>query len=217
MGGPIGLFVGLLALVLGFKHSYDTDHLVAVSNILVKSKTLNDSVRVSVSWAGGHMITATSITLGLYWFRDSFFPQLSAISGLLVGPMLVVLGMLSLISVFHWHGHPHDDGVHSHPHFHGPDSSHSHHHKRMFGIGVIQGLASNDELLILMTALLGLSTITSVIAGVAIFSAGVVLGMVVFGLILSFSMSRVSGVTMNKMINVATGGVSVAYGVFLLV
>ena len=217
MDGPIGLFVGLLALLLGFKHSYDTDHLVAVSNILVKARTLNDSVRVSVSWAGGHMITATSVTLGLYLFRDSFFPQFSAISGLLVGPMLMVLGTVSLISVFHRHSHPHDEEVHSHSHSHGPDSSHSHLHKKMFGIGVVHGLASNDELLILMTALLGLSTLGSVMAGVAIFSAGVVLGMVVFGLILSFTMSRVSSVTLNKMINLVTGGVSVAYGLFLLV
>ena len=217
MDGPIGVFVGLLALLLGVKHSYDADHLVAVSNILVKSKTLNDSVRISVSWAGGHMITATAITVGLYLFRDSFFPQFSAISGFLVGPMLVVLGMLSLVSVFHRHGHPHDDEAHSHFHSHGTDSSHSHLHKRMFGIGVIHGLASNDELLILMTALLGLSTVSSVIAGVAIFSVGVVLGMVVFGLIFSYTMSRVTSVALNKIINLVTGGVSIAYGLFLLV
>ncbi len=87
----------------------------------------------------------------------------------------------------------------------------------MFGIGIIQGLASNDELLILITAVLGLSTISSVIAGVAIFSAGVVLGMLAFGLILNLSVKRLPRATLSNMINVIIGGISIAYGVILLV
>ena len=30
----------VLALLLGFKHSYDTDHIVAVANLVRKSKSL---------------------------------------------------------------------------------------------------------------------------------------------------------------------------------
>ncbi len=163
------------------------------------------------------MLTATSVTLALYLFRDSFFPQLSAVFGLLVGPMLVVLGTVSLLRVFHWHDHSHGAEVHSHPHLHLPRSTHEHLHKRMFGIGIIQGLASNDELLILITAVLGLSTISSVIAGVAIFSAGVVLGMLAFGLILNLSVKRLPRATLSNMINVIIGSISIAYGVILLV
>ncbi|MEK6947167.1 MAG: hypothetical protein AABX32_06180, partial [Nanoarchaeota archaeon] len=60
-----------LALVLGFKHSYDSDHLIAVSNILRKVDSIKSSVKVGFSWAVGHMITATVITVILYMFRET--------------------------------------------------------------------------------------------------------------------------------------------------
>ena len=62
-------FLGL-ALALGFKHSYDADHLVAVSNLLSRSKDLRRTTLMSVSWAAGHMLTASGITVILFVFRE---------------------------------------------------------------------------------------------------------------------------------------------------
>ena len=63
-------FLGL-ALALGFKHSYDADHLVAVSNLLVRSHDLRRTALMSVSWALGHMLTASGITVILFVFRET--------------------------------------------------------------------------------------------------------------------------------------------------
>lgn len=48
----------ILALALGFKHSYDADHLIAVSSILRRAKSIRSSWKSSIFWAIGHMITA---------------------------------------------------------------------------------------------------------------------------------------------------------------
>ena len=60
-----------LALLLGFKHSYDADHLIAVSGILRKIKSFKSSIRIGISWAAGHMITAAIATIALFVFKDS--------------------------------------------------------------------------------------------------------------------------------------------------
>ena len=62
---------GLLALALGFKHSYDADHIVAVSNILKNSKSIKNAFKISMSWAAGHLLTALLITAILYSFKDT--------------------------------------------------------------------------------------------------------------------------------------------------
>src|SRR6058998_2570832 len=57
----------VLALALGFKHSYDADHLVAVSNLIARSPSLRKTMTMSLVWAVGHMLTASIITVALYY------------------------------------------------------------------------------------------------------------------------------------------------------
>ena len=142
-----------LAIALGFKHSYDSDHLIAVSNILRKVDSVNSSIRIGFSWAIGHMLTATIITIILFIFKESFLNNVLPHFEKIVGVMLIVLGILSFRDFFSLHSHMHSHGntVHSHLHVHlkkHQDKKHSHTH--MFGIGIVHGLASNDELLLLL-------------------------------------------------------------------
>src|SRR5437667_11848024 len=75
----------VLALALGFKHSYDADHLVAVSNLITRSGSVRKTSLMSASCAAGHMVTAAIITVLLYTFRQTdlaeFLPTLD-----LLGP-----------------------------------------------------------------------------------------------------------------------------------
>ena len=212
-------FAGL-ALLLGFKHSYDADHIIAVANFLRKADTLKSAVKLSVSWALGHMITAAIITTILYVFRESLLTALLANFEKIVGVMLIALGLFSLKDLFslHSHAHEHEGIKHEHPHRHGRHAQDfkGHIHKHMFGIGIVHGLASNDELLILLTASLGLATLAGILFGVAVFSLGVVLGMVVFALIFSYPLLKAKSDAIYKAVTVITGVMSVAYGMLML-
>ena len=214
------LFFVALALALGFKHSYDADHLVAVSNFLARSTSLRKTTLMSLSWAAGHMATASVITVVLYVGRDVFLAKFLEPLEFAVAVMLIVLGSLSLAWEFellpklgHAHRHRHDgEPEHEHVHIH----RHPYRdHGAMFGIGIVHGLASNDELLILFVSALSVTSLAGLIAGVAVFSAGVVIGMVSFGFALVAPIRRWNEKRVRRAVALVAGVLSIVYGVLI--
>src|SRR5438552_1867610 len=90
----------VLALALGFKHSYDADHLVAVSNLITRSGSVRKTSLMSASWAAGHMVTAAIITVLLYTFRQTVLTEFLAHLDLLVAVMLLGIGVVGLLWEF---------------------------------------------------------------------------------------------------------------------
>jgi len=208
----------LLALALGIKHSFDADHLVAVSNLLSKARSISHSAQMAASWAVGHVITAAAITFLLFVFKDSVLPLLLGKLELLVAVMLIALGLVGVWQsrVFHAHRHLHQGEEHEHWHVHLQEGQKDHSHKHMFGIGVIHGLASNDELLLLLTVTLGVSSLLEMMLGVAIFSVGVMIGMAAFSLLFTLPVLKAHGSRISRMVSFSVGCVSVAYGAMML-
>lgn len=216
------LFFLALALALGFKHSYDADHLVAVSTLLVRSHDLRRTALMSVSWAAGHMLTASGITMILFVFREALLSTYLVQFEVAVAVMLVAIGVVAILwefRVFHrvglLHDHPHEHvgGTHRHPHVHLQRLGD---HGAMFGIGIVHGLASNDELLVLLVAAFAIQSLPELLVGVGVFSLGVVLGMVLFGLGLNYPMLRWGDAKVRRVVTVVTGVISIVYGALLL-
>jgi hypothetical protein len=206
------------ALVLGFKHAYDTDHLIAVSNFLVRSPSIKKISIMSLNWATGHMLTAGAITLLLYAAFSKVIVSSLSYFEIGVGVMLVVLGVLGIAfetGRFHVHLHWHREKSHVHPHVHA-FGLRRHFHSHLLAMGTIQGLASNDELFTILVILLGVATLPSLLLNVGIFSLGVALGMILFGCIVSYPVARISVVKAKRIISISVGAMSVLYGLFLL-
>lgn len=214
------LFLGL-SLMLGFKHSFDADHLVAVSNILIRSRKVWQTIKLSVAWAIGHMATAAIITIILFWSRDLFLSKFLEPFEVGVGAMLIALGVWSSIKEFnvlprfgHAHHHRHDgDSPHEHIHAHCQPNRD---HKIMLGIGVVHGIASNDELLVLIVTGLSVATLGGLLVAIATFSVGVVIGMTAFGLISTWILNRPKGALIKRVMTVVVGLLSVAYGAYMI-
>ena len=208
-------FFVVLALALGFKHSYDADHLVAVSNLLTRSKSLRKTTLMSVSWAAGHMITATIITVLLYELRATVLQGVLANLELAVAVMLVVIGVVGLLVEFgflHRHAHRHESEEHVHVHTHLHEDPQ---HRTMFGIGIVHGLASNDELLILFVASLSVTSLVGLLGGVGVFSLGVVAGMIVFGIGVSAPIARWGTGRVRRAVSIAAAVLSIFYAALL--
>ncbi|MBI2654746.1 sulfite exporter TauE/SafE family protein [Candidatus Woesearchaeota archaeon] len=207
-----------LALVLGFKHSYDSDHLIAVSNILRKADSVKSSIKVGLSWAAGHMLTATVITIILFAFRESFLNNVLPHFEKIAGIMLIALGIFSLRDFlsFHSHRHSHGNLAHSHTHIHTKKNKHSHSHAHMFGIGIVQGLASNDELLMLFAASLAVTSIGSLILALGMFSLGVAAGMVLFAAIFAYPLVKMHSEKAYRLVSFGTGSIGIFYGILIL-
>lgn len=208
-----------LAIILGFKHSYDADHMIAVSNVLKNVKSLKSSMKVGFSWAIGHMLTAGIVTFLLYIFKDSILKVILPHFEKIVGVMLIILGAISLkdislkdIFIVHGHKHSHGNLKHSHMHIHTKHDNENHVHKHIFGIGMIQGLASNDELLALFTASLSITTLGGLLIGVGFFSLGVIIGMMLFCAIFTYPIIKTYSKKIYRIVSLGTGVTSIAYG-----
>ncbi len=189
-----------------------------MGNIIARSPRLRQTTLLSSIWAVGHMATATAITMALFTFKGLFLRSLLANLDWMVALMLLTIGALGILweaRVIQRHTHPHIHGnkVHTHPHLH---MGNWHDHGRMLGIGFIHGVASNDELLILLTAILGVTTLAGMLLGVLVFSVGVLVGMVVFGLGLTYPILRWGQYRVKRVVNLAIATASIVYGCLLL-
>jgi len=205
-----------LALLLGIKHSYDPDHLLAVSSLLTRTRSVKQTVKITLSWVGGHTITAGVITV-LLFTGQSFLSSYLENFELLVGIMLIALVVISLRPsiVFHKHEHDHPNVTHSHGHIHSTEKE-SHYHKHMFGIGVIQGLASNDELLVFFTLSLTLTTLAAILVGIVIYGFGVAIGMIAYGFVMSYPLLKSRNKKIKDFVTIGCGILSIIYGALII-
>lgn len=209
----------ILAFVLGFKHSYDSDHLIAVSNTLRKATSIKSSWISGIFWAMGHMLTATIIAIALFIFKESFLKDILPHFEKIAGIMLIALGILSLKDFFNLHSHKHSHGsmFHSHPHIHvKKHRDKKHFHTHMFGIGIVHGLASNDELLTLFAASLAAASLGGLIFALGFFSFGVAIGMVLFAIAFSYPLIKLNSESIFKFVSFGTGALGIFYGTLML-
>jgi len=96
--GPI-LFVTGLGLILGIRHSTDADHVVAISTIVSKQRSIRNAAFIGSVWGLGHTITIFIVGSLIILFGVEIPPRLGLSMEFSVALMLVVLGILNLTGV----------------------------------------------------------------------------------------------------------------------
>ena len=149
-----------IGLALGLKHALDVDHVVAVSTLVARERSLWRSTLVGAIWGAGH--TATLLAMGLLIIvlglkiSDGVAQTLQAGVAL----MLIFLGARTLWA---WksgrghicaHAHSEESGAHVHFHRYGEhacaqDASSG---RQSFLVGAVHGLSGSAELMLLVLA-----------------------------------------------------------------
>jgi ABC-type nickel/cobalt efflux system permease component RcnA len=96
--GPI-LFVTCLGLILGMRHSTDADHVVAISTIVSKQRSIRNAAVIGSVWGLGHTITIFIVGSLIILFGVEIPPRLGLSMEFSVAIMLVLLGVLNLTGV----------------------------------------------------------------------------------------------------------------------
>jgi sulfite exporter TauE/SafE len=123
-----------LGFVLGMRHATDPDHVIAVTTIVSRQRSIRQAALIGVLWGLGHTITILLVGSAIVLFGIIIPARVGLAMELSVGLMLILLGILNLSGFMHWitesltpsqpgqhsHAHGHGDYVHSHPHGHGP-------------------------------------------------------------------------------------------------
>jgi ABC-type nickel/cobalt efflux system permease component RcnA len=96
--GPV-LFVTILGLILGMRHSTDADHVVAISTIVSKQRSIRNAAFIGSVWGLGHTITIFIVGSLIILFGVEIPPRLGLSMEFCVALMLVLLGILNLSGV----------------------------------------------------------------------------------------------------------------------
>lgn len=125
----------LQALLLGFQHTFEPDHLAAVSVLATSRRSMREDLLPilwrSSQWALGHGLTLMLLSGLALLFKSSLPLHLSEWVELwVIGPMMIGLGLLALWRAAtlysHAHPHDHDEPVAHDPHDHGDHGAHDH-------------------------------------------------------------------------------------------
>lgn len=206
-------------LILGIIHSFDLDHISAVSTIITKSNDFFKAIRMGTLWGLGHTATLLVIGVIIILFKLSIPEQLSLTFEFIVGVILVLLGLNVikeiLIKKGHFHKHNHNGKPHFHFHYHNKFKSHSHDHAPLY-MGIIHGIAGSAALMVLV-----LYTIQSFWIGILfilIFGFGSIIGMTIACSVIYFSLlisSKFSNI--NYFINFFIGSFSILLGFHIII
>ena len=228
--GPV-LFVTGLGLILGMRHSTDADHVVAISTIVSKQRSIRNAAVIGSVWGLGH--TATIFVVGslIILFGVKIPPRVGLSMEFSVALMLILLGVLNLTGVMQRVTRRFTPGVS----IHGEETATLKPGKaggwleqttavrlglyqcvRPLVIGLVHGLAGSAAV-----ALLVLSTINNpywATVYLIIFGVGTMLGMmcmtVAIAVPLTFAGDRFA--SLSRFLGVASGLVSVCFGSFLV-
>jgi len=92
----------LLGLFLGMRHSTDPDHIVAVSTIVSRQRSIRSSATIGLLWGLGHTLTIFLVGSAIIIFGVVIPPRLGLSMEFCVALMLVLLGVLNLTGVMRW-------------------------------------------------------------------------------------------------------------------
>jgi high-affinity nickel permease len=129
-----------LGFFLGMRHATDPDHVIAVTTIVSRQRSIRHAAVIGALWGVGHTITILAVGSAIILFGLVIPPRVGLTMELSVGLMLILLGVLNLSGMMRWitetlapmqtgqHAHPHGHGdyVHSHRHGHGGAEKHGH-------------------------------------------------------------------------------------------
>ena len=129
------LTITLIGFLLGMRHATDPDHVIAVTTIVSRQRSIGSAALVGAFWGVGHTITILTVGAAILLFKVIIPPRLGLTMELAVGIMLVLLGVSNLTGTTRWISErltPGGPDGHSHPHAHG-DYVHTHYHHHEAG------------------------------------------------------------------------------------
>jgi len=217
----------VLGFFLGMRHATDADHVVAVSTIVSRERTLRGAAPMGLAWGVGHTATILGVGGMMVIFGVVISPRMGLGMELFVALMLVALGAISIRSILReerlqtrdgGHDHGHDDVTPAQPRG-WLDASlgrlSASRVVRPLVVGVVHGLAGSAAV-----ALLVLSTVrsaTTAIAYLLVFGVGTIAGMGLVTTALAAPLVLTTGrfKRVHRFIGVASGLLSVGLGIYV--
>jgi high-affinity nickel-transport protein len=189
------LFTFITSLLLGMRHATDPDHVVAVTTIITRERSVKKAAGLGAVWGIGHTITLFIVGGVIIAFKVAMNARLGLSLELCVALMLIVLGLLNLLNV----------------RARTSDISAS----RPFLVGIVHGLAGSAGAALLIVPLIDDPRWAALY--LLTFGLGTIVGMAVITLTIAFPSLLAAAHLPNfqRSLRVASGAVSLVFGLYL--
>lgn len=190
------LLTFITSLMLGMRHATDSDHIVAVTAIASRERSVSKAAWLGAVWGFGHTLTLLLVGGAIIAFKIAFSPRVGLSMEFCVAIMLIILGLLNLSEV-----RPRSASLST---------------KRPFFVGVVHGLAGSAAAVLIIVPLIPDPRWAAVY--LIVFGLGTVVGMTLITLSIAapsfFLASRMTG--MQRSLRLASGAISLVFGLYLV-
>jgi len=136
------LVVALVAIVLGFRHATDPDHLAALTTLAPSEPAPGRAARLGVAWGAGHALTLSIFGLPVVLFNALLPEAVQRGAETAVGVMIAALAVWLLLR---WRRG--EFALHAHPAAHGARTA-----RQAFLVGLVHGVGGSAGVGVLLVA-----------------------------------------------------------------
>jgi len=97
-----GLAILVIGFLLGMRHATDPDHVIAVSTIVSRERSILKAGLIGILWGCGHTLTIAIVGSAIILFGVVIPPRAGLTMEFSVGLMLILLGVLNLTGTMKW-------------------------------------------------------------------------------------------------------------------
>lgn len=190
------VFTFIASLLLGMRHATDPDHIVAVTTIVTRERSLSKAAKIGAVWGVGHTLTLLIVGGTIIAFKVALDARLGLSMELCVAIMLIVLGLLNLFNV--------------------RASANSLNTRRPFLVGVVHGLAGSAGAALLIVPLIDDPRWAAIY--LITFGFGTIVGMALITLSIAFPSLLASAhvPSFQRSLRLVSGAVSLVFGLYLV-
>ena len=190
------LLTFITSLLLGMRHATDPDHIVAVTTIVTRERSVAKAAWIGAVWGIGHTITLLVVGGAIILFKVAMNARLGLSLELCVAIMLIVLGLLNLFNV-----RARTSDINA---------------ARPFLVGVVHGLAGSAAAALLIVPLIDDPRWAALY--LLTFGLGTIVGMALITLTIAFPSLLAAAHLPNfqRSLRVASGTVSLVFGLYLV-
>lgn len=195
----------LLGFVLGLRHAFDPDHVIAVSTILARHRSVWTASWIGISWGIGHGATLLAIGFLVIALQVAIPADFAQAMELGIGVLLVLLGFANLLAATPPQASP------LAPQAGSLRASFA----RSGALGLAHGLAGSAPVALL--AMAAMPTAGAALAYLLVFGVGTIAGMVAFSLTLGIPVARLgASAPFSRWVTAGTGVVSLLFGAWVI-
>lgn len=181
--------------MLGMRHATDPDHIVAVTTIVSRERSVVKAAGIGAVWGLGHTITLLIVGGAIIAFKIGFNARLGLSMEFCVAVMLIVLGLLNLFDVKMTASAPSNS--------------------RPFVVGVVHGLAGSAAAALLIVPLMDDPRWAALY--LVTFGLGTIVGMsiVTISIAAPALLAAAHMPSLQRSLRIASGALSLVFGLYL--